>query len=293
MRQLRCAWVLVCGAAAVLGPVGSARADEPLRLVPPGFTLRATHGYRMSVLGAEGPQGGAGVVIVTLRSRRASVTYSAPAAVTPGSIEADLGSVGRIDVDFVPSGRTRTERSSCGRSALVESGRYEGTIDFKGEDGYSEVRATSAQGEASAWLNLICASGGSEGIGGHSPGARLTVRHSGAGGFEFSAMKNSPRRPARFAASLEERRGTLRIERSAAITAAPGAFEFDVRAGKARVRPPRPFSGSASYRRRSGRGSRWRGNLRVDFPGRSGVRLTGRGTRASLIRAVLNPGHPF
>jgi len=29
------------------------------------------------------------------------------------------------------------------------------------------------------------------------------------------------------------------------------------------------------------------------LPGRSGVRLTGRSTRASLIRAVLNPGHPF
>ena len=285
-------WILVGGIAVVLGSVGSARADEP-PIVPPGFSLRAANGYQMSVLGLDDPHGDAGAVIVTLRSRHASVTYSAPAAVSPGSIEADLGSVASVDVDFVPSGRARTERSSCSGPVRVEGGRYEGTIDFEGEDGYSRAHAASARGEAKRFLGLICPAAGSEGAGGHSPGARLTARRLGASGFWFRAMTNSPNRPVRFVASVKERRGDLRTERSVTATAAPRAFAFDVSSGEARVRPPRPFAGVATYRRRPGGRARWRGDLSVDFPGRPDVRLTGPATRASLIRAVLNPGHPF
>lgn len=106
-------------------------------------------------------------------------------------------------------------------------------------------------------------------------------------------MKNSPIRPARFAASISERRGGMGISRSVDVTAAPGAFDFDVPAGVAFVTPPAPFAGEARYTRSSGKRASWRGDLSVDFPGRAGVRLTGPGAHVSLVRMVLNPSHPF
>lgn len=282
------------GVALLLASVASVRAAEP-PVVPPGFRLSASNGYTLSALAFDDSRTGRGGVLLFMRSRHAHALYYAPASVEPSSIEAKLGTIGRIDVDFVPSGQPRAERSVCGGdSVLVDSGRYEGTIEFTGEEGYSQVHASSARGEAMMALSLGCLGGPrSEGFGGNSPGARLTVRHRGARRFEFRAMKNSPTRPAMFTASIEESRGDLRISRYVAITTAPVSFDFDVPSGTAHVNPPAPFTGGASYRRSSGRSARWRGDLSVDFPGHAGVRLTGAETHASLVRAVLNPSHPF
>jgi hypothetical protein len=262
-------------------------------IAPPGFRLGATNGYTLSVLGLRNPSTHRGTILLAMRSRHGEALYSAPASIGPTSIETDLGALGSIDVDFVSSGESREERSACGgKPVLVDAGRYEGTIEFSGEDGYSQVHGSSARGEARMALSLGCVRDSpTEGIGGHAPGARLTVR--GFPRFEFTVIKNSSTRPARFSASIEERRGDLRISRGVRLTAAPDSFHFNSRSGTAHVNPPAPFAGEANYRRSAHKGSRWRGDLRVDFPGQAGVRLTGLGTRPSLVRAVLNPSHPF
>lgn len=269
----------------------SGQVDGP-PLVPLGFRLHASKGYTLSAISFENPRTKRDGLYLTMRSRHAAVIYLAPAVVGPTSIEADLGAIGRIDVDFVSSGKSRTEHSDCdGKPVLVDTGHYEGTIDLVGEEGYSEVHASSARGEIKEALNLVCGGGlRSEGTGGHSPGARLTVKHRRV---EFSAMKNSPTRPARFNASISEQRGSLLIFRGVEAIGGAGSFEFDVPSGTADVNPPEPFSGEASYFRPPGKKARWRGNLSVDLPGHANVRLTGASTRASLVRAVLNPTHPF
>jgi hypothetical protein len=246
------------------------------------------------VLASGNPESGRGDVLVFVHRRNSAVLYATRAVVTETSIEADLGAVGRIDVDFVPSGKATTERPECGGEHFTfDSGRYEGVIDFEGEHGYSRAHAKSARGEAKFALSILCARPVDEGHGGNSPGARLTARSRGHAGFEFIAMKNSPSRPARFTATIEEKHGALEISRSVAVTGPPSAFEFDVSSGVATIRPPAPFSGRAEYRCRSSGGSSWRGDLMVDFPGRPNVSLSGDSTHASLERAVLNPGHPF
>jgi hypothetical protein len=257
--------------------------------------LHASNGYTLSAIAFQNPRTGRGGVYLTMRSPRASVFYFAHAVVGSTSIEADLRAVGRIDVDFVASGKSRAEHSACGgKPVFVDSGRYEGTIDLVGEEGYSEVHATSARGEVKEVLSFVCSGGPkSEGTGGHSPGARLTVAHRRGRRFGFSAMKNSPTRPARFTASVSEQRGRLWISRGVEATGAAGSFDFDVPSGTADVSPPEPFAGEASYFRPPLKKARWQGDLSVDFPGRANVRLTGAGTRASLVRAVLNPSHPF
>jgi hypothetical protein len=105
-------------------------------LVPPGFKLTASNGYTLSVLGFENPKTGRGAIFLTMRSRHAEAFYSVPASIGPTSIEADLGTIGRIDVDFVSSGQSRAERSACGsKFVLVDSGRYEGTLISRGRRG--------------------------------------------------------------------------------------------------------------------------------------------------------------
>lgn len=292
-RLLAIVGAVSVGVALVHVSAASTHAAEPAT-APGGFKLRASDGYTLSVMAFEDPRTHRGGVLVFMRSQHAQVFFSAEASVSPTSIEADLGVFGRIDVDFAPSGQSRTERSVCGDPVQVDSGRYEGTIDFEGEEGYSEVHASSARGDATLALNLICP-GGPEvtGYGGHSPGARLTVRQRRTHQLEFTAMKNSPTRPARFAVSISERRRDMVIVRSVDATAAPTSFDFDVSSGTAHVAPPKPFAGEARYIRSSGKNTSWRGDLSVDFPGHAGVRLTGPGTNASLMRAVLNPSHPF
>ena len=266
---------------------------EPLP-APAGFRLPASNGYSLSVLGAQNPKTGAGFVFLFVRSRHAEVFYESPATVTPTSIEADLGPVAHIDVDFVPSGQARSEDPPCGAPVSFDSGSYVGAIDFEGENNYSQAHATSARGEERAAVSLICSGGPhSEGVGGRSPGARLTVHGSRSPEFEFDAMKNSRTRPAMFAASISERRGAVHISRLVQVTAGSGAFDYDVAKGFGDVNPPAPFSGEATYDRVPGRRPIWRGDLSVNFPGRPNVRLTGTGTRAGMHRAVLNPSHPF
>jgi len=273
---------------------GSVRAAEPLP-APLGFHLRASSGYTLSVVAGQDPKSGAGYALLFARSPHAQVLYETPAVVSTTSIEADLGAVGRIDVDFVPSGQTRTERADCGGPSLTfDSGSYVGEIDFAGEQGYSEAHATSAPGEVKTALSFLCLGGPrSEGTGGHSPGARLTVDRQRSPRFSFEAMKNSPTRPARFTASIREVRGSMRISRLIETTSGSGTFDFDVAEGFAHISPPAPFSGEATYLRPPDRRASWHGGLTVDFPGRPNVRLTGAGTRAGMHRAVLNPSHPF
>jgi hypothetical protein len=83
-------------------------------------------------------------------------------------------------------------------------------------------------------------------------------------------------------AAISESRGSVAIERSVNLAASSWAFRHrGVRS--ATVSPPAPFSGSATLSRK-GHESRWRGNLRVDFPGRPNVALTGKRVRAQLGR---------
>jgi hypothetical protein len=293
-RACRSCFALLGALLAAFAVAGTASAES--LPAPPGFSVRASNGFSLKVIGLRNSKTGESGLIAFVSGRNSSVVYSTQdAVVTDTSIKADLGEVGRIDVDFVPSGKPRTERAECGGKRFTfDSGHYDGVIDFEGEHGYSQAHVKSARGEARLLLSIVCAEPtGSEGRGGHSPGARLTARTKGRTPFEFVAMKNSPSRPTRLAASLEEKRGTVEIARAVGITAPPGAFAFDVPSGTATVDPPAPFAGRAVYHRRRGGSSTWRGDLSVDFPGRPNVGLTGGSARASLERAVLNPGHPF
>jgi hypothetical protein len=284
-------------AVAVLTALPATSATASAQLPPPGgFQLRADNGYFLHALSYDGDERGEHDSVLLLFTRRGSAALyfvEKGVEVTENSISAEFGDLGSLDLRFLPTGRAREEAPKCEprQSVKVDSGAYEGRIDFEGEDGFTAVHATRTRGSAQFILNLICGEGGDEGVGGHAPGAQLRAHQRVSGGnVTFEAWKNSPTRPARFEASIEERRGAMGILRGVSAKAAPGSLVFDVPAQTALVRPPSPFDGVGRFERGSKGPGRLRGDLSVDFPGRANVFIGGRG---SLIRYVRNPGHPF
>jgi hypothetical protein len=291
-RRLGIVAGLVAGALLLAATVASA---SPF--VPPGFRLPASNGYRVFGFFFDGtPREERDELFLFVARRHSAVSYFAPAQADETSVSARLGSVGSVDLHFVPSGDVRSERTPCGtpKSVDVQSGVYEGTVDLHGEEGYMRAHATRVASEARTVLGLVCGGSFDEGSGGHAPGARLTVVSGREPNrIEFVARKNSPIRPARFEASVGERVGRVGITRAVSSVAAPHAFDFDAEAKSAVVEPGAPFAGSLAYDGGRGRSRRVHGNLSIDFPGRSGVRLVGPDTRAGMIRSVENPGQVF
>jgi hypothetical protein len=218
------------------------------------------------------------------------VTYSAPATVTETSIQADLGDLGEIAVTFHPSGRPARARPECGgKPVSFDSGYYEGRIDFHGEEGYTEVEATSVPGNIDFLLNVLCASVSGRTGGPFAPGAELRVRNPQLGP-ELSVVKNRAGAPALFSVGVSEYREGISIRRLKALFMPPRTFSYDPKLQTATLLPPAPFDGMARFDRRRRANRRWSGDLTIDMPGRADVPLTGNKLRASLVHATWSNG---
>ncbi len=267
---------------------GMAPADSGPALYPEPLELRASNGYSLMAWGTPESKGRPSHLLLVVSRPGALVTYVAPAEITPGSMQADLGELGAIDVSFRASGRTKTERAPCGRKPIeFEPDVFEGRIDFRGEGGYAEVHATRAEGDLRFIGEALCPSiAGPSGTGPNLPGAGITVGTDRLrpGGFRFEAHKNHPLTHSFFSASVAERVGRLQIERSISVVGRSAAFEYDPTLQLATVEPPPPFVGSAAFHRGALPLNRWSGSLTVDFPGRRAADLTGGNPRVGLFR---------
>lgn len=296
-------WLSAGGAilALTLLPPAAVRGDDDREPTATAFHLQASNGFSLFAVavtppkGPEVPEGEEGDIGLFLtHGQNAGVTYAAPAKVTPTTIDADLGELGKISLTRVPSGGTKAVHLECGSQTkvLVPAERYEGTIEFHGEEGFTDVSATSAP------LVYPPPCGIPEGgrpPGKSLPGASLRAERDRFEkyGFRFNAVQTRPGAKTLIAAEVEEHRGEMEIHRAIATRASSDALHYDRRLRNATVRPPAPFSGHASFH--SGRasfhgyapGSRWTGNLTVDFPGHRHVRMTGPGFRASLEYPTL------
>jgi hypothetical protein len=208
--------------------------------------------------------------------------------VTDTKIDADLGPLGRIDVEFEPSGAQGKVAPVCQPDELVtyDEGSFVGVIEFHGEEGYADVSATRARLSLQSLADSICAGySSSELIGPHLPGARLTatVRRP-QGRVYLQANQNHPGARLRVRVSVRERRGPIHVVREV-IRHYRSGFAYEEGLGSATLSPPTPFSGSALYRHSARPANRWTGNLAVDLPGRSNVSLTGARFAASLLPA--------
>jgi hypothetical protein len=274
-------------AVGLLLPSGVAAAEEEVPQIM-AFQTKASDGWTFEVLagaapeGAEPDQGWTGIYLV--RGKSEEVTYAAPATVTEKSIDADLGSLGKIEVTRVPTGRMRTVRTGCEPVGKERVGvdRFEGTIEFHGEEGFTELDADSAPGDSAS----LCGDDESGSAGKGLPGARLAAEKEHLENFrvDFQAVENRPGARTSVSAEIEEQRGPIEIHRSVGRWAPAATLRWDHHLRHATVEPPAPFSGHASFA--DGHGVRgighWAGNLSVDFPGHAGVPLSGSGFHASL-----------
>ncbi len=240
-----------------------------------------------------------------------SSTYYVSDSVGPGRIAADLGALGRIDVGFEPSGATRTVAVPGRRGGRCGAGRatrrlgvFTGTISIHGEGGFAAVEAVRARGSVGPALRRRCTGGRraarpvyAQRARGASPGAphgptrveriwtaraSLLVRRVAAprtpGLTWFTASRNA--NSVRFAVErIEVPRGGLTIERRIGVTGSLAAFFYRPDLTSARLRPPAPFRGEATFS--SGTGM-LQGDLAVDLPGLESLQLTGPDYAAQL-----------
>lgn len=259
--------------------------------VEAGFRLHGSHGYSISAVAYSGVDGHRGTIEFTASRHAATVSYRAPASVTANAIQADLGSIGRVDVLRRPSGREKTVHPKClGGAQTYEPGTYEGVIEFNGEEGYTRAKQSRVAQLPALLLFAArgpCGGGYGEATGLGEPGARLRgVSFARGRSLSFQVNKNSPRAQSVFTASLKERSGGIRIDRELTGVAPPSAFRFDPHLRTATLTPRAPFFGSASLSRSKDSFSPiWTGDLKLAFPGRSAVSLAGPGVHVSLVHA--------
>jgi hypothetical protein len=258
--------------------------DETQAIPVAGFRLQASNGYELLALTAPLVAGEGGIAIYLVDPQSALVHYTAPATVTRTTIDADLGKLGRISVTRVPTGRTKTVRQGCGRKSTkqVAAERYEGIIEFHGEEGFADVSATSAPVEH--WTVCVSGEEGGRPPGKRLLGARLDVerRNDARPRLEFDAVQRRPGAKTLLSIEVEEERGEIGIYRAIWNWASPDALRFDPQLRTATLRPPAPYAGFGRFRSNAPRAKQWTGNLTVDLPGRADVPLAGPGLWADL-----------
>jgi len=243
------------------------------------FRLHGSHGYAISVF-ASGRQ-----VSLTAEHGGSSASYTASGVVSPEKVEARLGNLGQISLQFHAKGRPKMvapDRGCSGKKGTVESGTWVGTVDFKGEQGFTSVHATRGRAEFSKTPRWTCKGEEEEGS---LAGIRWTSLEASAnrGAFVLASRIESQAHPSIdtsfFVAAIGERLGgRLSAVRSISADAPIDAFALTEEAGSvtsATVSPPAPFTGTATFQRTAGSKGSWSGSLVGDFPGRSNVALAG------------------
>lgn len=286
-------FTLILTSACLLAAAASAAAPSVEEEAPPlGFTLKGTHGYLISASAYMEPFSGRGWIGIAVIRGHESVSYTAPAEVTPGSIRADLGSLGRVDLLLHRSGREKTVDTGClSHSETYEAGTYEGIFEFNGEGRFTRARANRIAGRPTLALlaRRFCHQHGSgEARDPNEAGARLAgVSFAHGRALRFQLNKNRPSGKTLFNATLHERHGQVLIHREVEGVAPASAFRYGEHLRTAILSPPAPFAGSASLTRRDNSVSPFfSGDLTVTFPGRS-VRMAGPGVHVSLVHARL------
>jgi hypothetical protein len=311
--------LLGLGATAVVPAAASARGS--LDIGHPGLTAK------MSVHGSNGYE----IAIESLSHGRVGLSvskgdvfglfggppvasaaeYVVPGRVSRHGIRANFGRLGLVAVRFHRHGRptrggTLPPLHCTGRQPIVEHGRFEGTIRFRGEEAFTRVALSGARGTVVRRFKRSCRlpSGGGGRASARSASRRrersLSVTALGAAerrqGRTVSLVSltlESPQKSGEglaltlVAAKSAERRGRMSIARSTALIGDQGTLL----ASRPGVEPftetmvlPNPFAGTGSYREEAGEKPSWTGSLRVGLPGAERVPLTGPGFVVALCR---------
>lgn len=310
----------IAGAALLLPPgaasAGGGPASRQIRpTVNQGLALRGTNGFQIEVTVKNRRR-------LTLAAQRShdmieGASYALRVHPRRGSddIVANLGKLGRIDVRFVPRKvkKERPPRDCRGGKFVTEEGHFVGLIVFRGEHGYTRVRAHRAFGAISRTPALNCRNTAAKSRK-HARHEREVLEHTAermeneeeegiqadvltafAPGHRLDLVASRVSNPTKKGKKLSlanvvvtgsRLRGRIK-ERSEVFDLLDRGSVFRVRdrrlpTEEAVLAPPAPFSGSATFRRHRAQPPSWNGDLKVDLPGFGPVRLAGHGVRASM-----------
>lgn len=243
------------------------------------------------------------------------------------AVVARLGKLGLIDVRFVPGKvqREKPPKGCRGPETVIERGHFVGTIAFHSEHGFTEVDTRRAPGAITRTPVQKCpastpppnlkkllrklealerqqkekkAENGEEDADEEEDlSVRLTAtaRH---GRVTLTAtkvvLKEGHAKPVSLTNILvlgKRVRGRIK-EESAAVYIFGKGSTFDVPdrkkpASEGVLKPPAPFSGSATFRRHRAKAPSWTGNLKIDLPGFGQARLAGPDTHASMCEGLV------
>ncbi len=288
------------------------------------FTLQGTNGYEIKADVAGRRQ--LEITALKFGSVIQSAVYSLRlhSRHGPEEIAANLGVLGRIDVRFVPRKlRREPPPKNCqGPVTVIEQGRFVGTIAFRGEEGFTEAHADHAAGAIARVPSYKCPPVGprpnlkkvrrqleklekeakaeeAEAEEGDEEKALAVRLHAVAAGGRVTLTTTKT--------VLKEKHGKgLAIDTLLAVgTRRRGPIEESFVAGEifgkgttftvpnrkdpkseGILKPPAPFSGSATFRRHPKKPPTWTGDLEVYLPSFGEVRLTGPGTHASMCEGL-------
>jgi hypothetical protein len=291
----RAVLILVASLAALLAAVPVAPAAEaPIREA--SFELHAD-GFLVGVKNEVGEE----KVVLTLDRHGQVAYYEAPAEIGDDTMKARFGQFGELDYEFTPGPKTKP----C---VGPREGTFRGTFDFTGENGYVQIEADHVHGSFEGGPVKGCKESPGPPIPPptivHASGSRVTAVTRLANDEATLAASDSRRPPLHsllvfdiatkkgtrtyFYGFQDERLEGMLIARGAEVPAPASTFRFDLDAGTARVDPPAPFRGSATFTRRPGARAVWRGSLTVPVLGEGRVRLAG-----PAFTARLDAGSPI
>jgi hypothetical protein len=241
-----------------------------------------------------------------------SVSYLVPLhGSRRNEIHASLGRLGSISLRFHASGPPKVRREPgdrCkGRDPTEQKGRFVGNFHFRGEQGFTSVRTSSANGQVLRGFKVVCKRPHEPRGGGGIAGKALSIGASVKGDPDkasfgaYQLESPSPRQPeyVTYSASVTEHRERMTITHAANAFAEPSTLTVSDPSASptaATVAPPFPFSGTATLEHTLGAAPTWSGDLSVDLPGLGALPLTGPSFSASLCRKNLSclcpPGRP-
>jgi hypothetical protein len=269
----------------------SAVAHPPVDFIPP-FRVAGTNGYEVEAYAEPEGRDGKPTVTISIWDGNTQTIYVAPGRVEWNGYSANFGRFGSIDIHYEELPQ-RKVKDCYGREREELAGRITGSIDFHGERHFTEVdypwleTRPVSQYESICWV--VDEGGG---------GARLDGLSRWG---EASAFANGRGGRVRFGATAVNSLGPMTIYRYLQVFGPAKDFVWSRHLTSARITPPTPFHGSASFHVKPGdyELGRFQGNLTVDFPGFRGYPLTTKPTLGVIksggcrVRGSHRPGPPI
>jgi hypothetical protein len=310
--------VSLCGAFAATAAAEVVYVNHPE--TRSSFTVDASDKYYLEVTAKQlGGEKQATVTVAATRLRykveQLSAEYSVRTHLRPdGGFDARFPGLGRIDVSFKGSkprrNREAANKSCTGYTETTRQGSFRGTIVFHGEGGFAKAKAHRAKGYTHKTTGNECRFPEPEQTPEIPAGFRDAVLYAsgltGTDNTTFSAAGPPAEEPevgpgsgipsvAFEATYTTERRG---IAIRGVVSLDTGSHFFQV-PGPAKqllestVTPPKPFSGTATYKVDSPTTATWTGDLSVTFLGLGRKPLVLADMQPHLCEGPVCTGYPF